>query len=74
MAKFVSLRKRDKDGERRCLVDGMERWYFGMSFAGSQYMNGFGGGLTGLSLPLLGDQLQFGRLCSSLSFSVTFDL
>lgn len=53
----------------------MELWYFGMSFAGSQYMDGLEGRGDGGPLPLLEDQLQFGWLCSSrCGLSVTFDL
>lgn len=46
----------------------MELWYFGMSFAGSHYMDGLEGqgGVWGSHCPSPPeDQLQFGWLCSS---------
>lgn len=43
----------------------MERLYFGMSFAASQYMNGLEGGEEGRDPTPSEDQLQFGWLCSS---------
>lgn len=46
----------------------MELWYFGMSFAGSHYMDGLegqGGCGAATAPPPPEDQLQFGWLCSS---------